>query len=324
MLQYWLLSTFLLHATCSNLEPCTRSTDCQDPLNSECVDSVCTCRPGLNSSNGLCLELNLAFDSPCWLSSQCTDYPLGSCRRPLSGRILDDILEPLWEAYVDSNGSERFTPGRCRCARGHRNESRDQGHVVCVKRTIGSSCKTSYECSSRTAYSDCSARLCQCFDGFEYNSALDSCSKAATLDHMAGQLDCDHLEAGLLCPVNRTIQFLIKENFANLIGFSASMGFILLAWFVCWKCNGDDADDEDDDNTIFQGHELRFQSIVPNVDLGQGEEEDEDDSDPEYLDRYGPRAELAPADYGHQLPSYDEAMVGLQSKRSADQVINSC
>lgn len=257
---------------------CQDVSDCKDPFNSFCLENKCHCKRDypIIERSGVCLDYVLELDLPCWLTEQCRcstvfcplafNNVLGqmidaaACLRP-SGRQLDSILDPLWEAYVQSNGSARYIPGTCRCARGFRNVTDTSGRMVssvsvelnefdlsnqiCKPRAIGASCKTSYECSSRARYSRCEQKQCVCFNGFSYVPETDHCERDTNLETVKtcpnGETNCDLNELNL--NENSTLHSIFKANYANLIGFSASMGFILVAWFVCWKCNSDTEED---------------------------------------------------------------------------------
>ena len=108
----------------SILPSCSGINDCRDPFGSICVTGQCRCKDKfpITESSGICLDYALEMDTPCWLAEQCRMIDATTCMRP-SGRVLERVLDPLWDAYVESNGSLRYVPGRCRCAKGFRNVS---------------------------------------------------------------------------------------------------------------------------------------------------------------------------------------------------------
>lgn len=161
------------------------SNGCNDPFGNECVDSSCSCRPNFNvrliqdKDSVICLQPASRLDDLCWTSHQCTAEN-SQCRRIISGRILTDVLTPLWESYVKSGGSSKFIPGRCRCSKGYRplmtyNENSYEARQVCRPRDVGSSCRTSYECYTRVKYTSCNESRCVCSPGFAYDSHDDLC-----------------------------------------------------------------------------------------------------------------------------------------------------
>lgn len=279
---------------------CNATNPCQDPLGSVCVDGVCFCRDeNPHSQSRLCLDFVYNIGEPCWVSSQCA-LDKSACLRP-SGRTLTIILEPLWEAFLKTNASHRYIPGTCRCMKGFRETNLPDGNGhVCSLRAMGSECRTHYQCAIRSKFTQCLQKRCVCATGFIYDYAADQCIKDSGVE-------CGNE----FCTPNQSAILLFKETFANLIGFTASMGFMAAVWLCCWKCNGSTSHERP------QVASFEFSALRHTAHTRLDMPVVENDGLPEYESEVDMEFDASP-------PTYDEAIqrLSLAGKRTHDQVLN--
>lgn len=280
-----------------------------DPFGSFCFEGDCSCKPQhtIELENGVCLEPVPELGGACWITTQCKKQN-SICMRP-KGRELDTIYEQFWDLFIESNGSARYIPGRCHCAHDHLEVMTDGPEPLkCVKRGVGSSCKTSYECASKTSYSLCKAKKCVCFDGFVYQASHDKCVREEE-----GVYSYCH-ESDKFCPAKEAIASVIGNTMTNLMGLLLSFVLIVAVWYVCWWCNKEDPDE--------MAYERRFDSRLMRNDNDFNENSDHEEA-------LEDEAEVIRQYEDGQLPSYDEATqrigVGISRKsRDRDQVIDAC
>lgn len=300
---------------------CEKDSDCHDVLGTYChrqqAHPACKCRhdhPIAVEKRGAhlhCFKPMAQVGDLCWISAQC--LPANTdCMRP-SHRILSEIWEQFESKFIVSNGSDKYIPGRCTCNYGYReavehSATEAHGHPLeahpgCVKRGIGSICKTSYECSSLTKYSHCQDKQCECFKGHIYIERLDRCVK---LD--AGITFCH--DDDKFCPSKEAIASVIGQTMTNLIGFLGSMTLMSLLWIMFWHCNRDPSDGNGGSDQSVPASRSNFyfpQSVVY-------DETDGNESEFETLP-------------GHEedvLPTYDEAVKYGDVRKTKDQAMDYC
>lgn len=158
----------------------------------------------------------------CWVSAQCSSQN-SVCRRP-SGRHLHSLHHDLWQAYLKANRSSRFIPGRCGCNDEFVLQSESGDRLVCASRTIGSPCRSNYECGKRTRFSVCENKKCICIPaGYQYDRASDQCTPTDS------RMGCENGS----CP-----HPLFRGTYGELCfyGFTASMGLVLAFWLTFCFC----------------------------------------------------------------------------------------
>ena len=210
---------------------------CFDPFGNECIDSICSCRPNFpirviqdkDTGSSICLSDLPMLNDLCWISQQCS-VPHSHCVRIVSGRKLDDIISPLWEPYVKSGGNLKFIPGRCSCLKKFRKTLvyDSEANAIkegCVKRNLGTRCRTNYECSSRSKYTSCNeSMICVCSPGTEYDEQDDECYFPK------------HDPVVESCIGNKTWECALDsrlQNLKNLGGFALFLILFLLLWKIC-------------------------------------------------------------------------------------------
>lgn len=207
---------------------------CKDPFGSICDNSGCRCRDGYPIQvDGVCLKNVTNIGEPCWVSDQCRSIEHSACIRS-SGRVLEEVFDPLWEAFVRSNRSEKFIPGKCACSENYKVFTKDDGSKTCIHREIGSRCMTSYECARKVRYSLCSQkdRKCVCPEtGYRYSPHTDECIPLVKSIPVA---DCSNDGSCSVTAPGGLTDFSISEM-STVIGFGLSMIFILGVWFVFFK-----------------------------------------------------------------------------------------
>lgn len=124
----------------------------------------------------VCLKTVSQKSGSCWISDQC-QYPGSRCISP-SGQSLDIIDLNVWR--VSKEDDRHPAPGICGC---HSRFWDDESRKSCVRRVIGSRCRTSYQCAIRVPHSSCITRHCECSHDYFYDDGNDFCLKVLQVNH---------------------------------------------------------------------------------------------------------------------------------------------
>ena len=264
---------------------------CKDPFGSYCFNSKCHCRQdySVETGDGICLKNVSSLGEGCWVTKQCIT-PNSACSRS-SGRILHDIFEPLWEVYVQSNGSNKYIPGKCTCHPDFKLQvvSIEQrlfgvpGSLSnsCIPRSIGSFCRTNYECASKARFARCQDKKCVCpSPEYELQVSTDECIA------MRRAAEClQDNESATCIPGSKETgtpfsYFKWTDDVAGFVGFAISMTVVFCVWSVCCKLSNLSASDECDYSPGVNS------SYSPGVNYFAEEDEtgDDDDDDPPSYD----------------------------------------
>jgi hypothetical protein len=260
---------------------------CKDPIGQYCFQSKCICREAyVIEWEGVCLK-NASLGEPCWVSQQCSSVtPHTACLRS-SGRILHDIFEPLWEVFIKSEGNSKYIPGKCGCDPEYKLQVvlnsgfyglSGPAFNTCVPRSIGSSCRTNYECASKTRFSRCQEKKCVCpSPDYEHQYSSDECistKKETTIDCLQdienGSCVTTEKEKGMWSRIRWS------SDVAGFLGFAASMSLVVLVWYTCCQFSGS-GDSDEYDYTSGSAAWLREGDFS---DLGEDQEDDDTDEDP--------------------------------------------
>lgn len=136
------------------------------------------CERSSGNCSCACLNAIPQKSGGCWVSGQC-QYRGSTCLSAI-GESLEIIDLRSWKEANTVNGIRHPAPGSCECS------SRfwhDSFRKACIRRVIGSRCRTPYQCAARVPHSTCVQRRCICSHDYEYQDKVDSCFRVLGVNH---------------------------------------------------------------------------------------------------------------------------------------------